>query len=60
MMCHCLYAYRIVGDNAYGLSKLVSVVATLYCVPFSLVLFGCLRPNGKGVIFGEEIKIFWN
>ena len=60
-MWHCLYAYRIVGGNDYGLSKLVPYGSILYCVPFSLLLFfGCLRPDGKGVAFWEEIVTFWN
>ena len=38
-MWHCLCAYHIVYDNVYGLGKLVPYSSTLYCVPFSLVLF---------------------
>ena len=50
-MWHCLYAYRIVGDNVYGLGKLVPYGS----ISFSGTFFGCLRPNGKGVtIWGSN------
>ena len=59
-MWHCLYAYRIVGDNVDGLSKLVSYGSIFILFLFLLYFFGCFRPNVKGVAFGEEIIIFWN
>lgn len=48
----CL-ACHIVGDNVYGLGKLVP-----YVPYFTFV--GCLRPYGKDLGFGEEIIILWN
>ena len=60
-MWHCLYAYRMVGANVYGLSKLVPYGSIFILFSFfSCTFFGCLRPSGKGVAFGEEIIIFWN
>ena len=59
--CICLYAYRIVGDNVYGLGKLVPYgsIFILYSY-FSCTFFSSLRTNGKGFSFGEEIITFWN
>ena len=60
-MWHCFYAYRIVGGNDYGLSKLVPYGSIfILCSFFSCTFFSCLRPNGKGLAFWEEIINFWN
>ena len=60
-MWHCLHASRIVGDNVYGMSKLVPYDSIFVLRSFfSCTFFGCLRPNRKGVALGEEIIIFWN
>ena len=60
-MWHCLCAYCIVGDNVYGLGKLVLYGSIfILCSFFSQTFFGCLRPSGKDFTNGEEIIIFWN
>ena len=38
-MWHCLCAYRIVGDNVYGLGKLVPYGSIFIMCSFSLLLF---------------------
>ena len=54
-MWHCLYAYRIVGDNVYGLGKLVPYGSIfILCSFFSCTFFGCLRPNGKVSHLGKK------
>ena len=53
-----MYAYRSLGDNVYGLSKLVPYGSILIVFLFLLYFFGCLRSNETGVAFGEEIIIF--
>ena len=50
-----VYAYRITGDKNHGLSKLVPYASIfIMCFLFSCTFFGCLRPNDKGLAFGEK------